>query len=208
MPPPVHGKPFVAIGGVYAGPPDDGTRIMEPLRHFGSSLAELVAPLPFRMLQKAFDWAYPLDGTVRSYWKSFYANEMSDRLIEGIVEAAKNRNSSYSLINIPHFGRVVRNVPSDATAFSTRSAPFMVSLDGNWLDDSDAQSTIAWVRGTWDALQPYSTGGVYLNFVGAEDRDADALTRAAYGPNYDRLVAVKRNYDPSNMFRLNQNIRP
>jgi FAD/FMN-containing dehydrogenase len=85
----------------------------------------------------------------------------------------------------------------------------MISLDGNWTDKNDSgQKHIAWVRETWDKLQSYSDGSVYLNFVGAEDRDADALTRAALGANYNRLVEVKRKYDPENLFRLNQNIRP
>jgi FAD/FMN-containing dehydrogenase len=209
LPPPVHGRSFVGTAAAYAGPVTDGEQVLEPLRHFGTPLAEIVAPLPFRMLQKAFDWAYPLDGSIRSYWKSLYVNELSDGAIETIIDAMKNKTSPYSLLNIPHFGPTVRNVPADATAFRTRSAPFMVSLDGNWTDkDDNGQRHIAWVRETWDKLQPYSDGSVYLNFVGAEDRDADKLTRAALGQNYDRLVAAKRKYDPENMFRLNQNIKP
>jgi FAD/FMN-containing dehydrogenase len=209
LPPPVHGKSFAGVGAAYAGPTADGERVLEPLRHFGQPLAEIVAPLPFRMLQKAFDWAFPLDGSIKSYWKSTYVNELSDAAIEIIIEAMKNKTSPYSLLNVPHFGPTVRNVPADATAFRTRSAPFMVSLDGNWTDKNDnGQKHIAWVRDTWDKLQPYSDGSVYLNFVGAEDRDADALTRAALGRNYDRLAEVKTKYDPNNLFRLNQNITP
>jgi FAD/FMN-containing dehydrogenase len=209
LPPPVHGKSFIGTGAVYAGRVSDGEKALEPLRHFGTPLAELVMPMPFRMFQQAFDWAFPLDGSIRSYWKSLYSNEFSDAEIDILVEAISNKTSPYSLVNIPHMGSVVRDVPQDAAAFATRSAPFMISLDGNWTDPADnGQSHIAWVRDTWEKLRPYSDGSVYLNFVGAEDRDADALTHAAYGSNYERLVTIKRRYDPDNMFRLNQNIRP
>jgi FAD/FMN-containing dehydrogenase len=208
LPPPVHGKSFVLVGTVYAGPVEEGEQALEVTRHMGNPLAEIFAPLPFRMFQAAFDWAFPLDGSIRSYWKSLYVDDLSDAAIDVIVEAYETKTSPYSLLNVPHFGPKVRDVAPDATAFATRGAPFMISLDGNWTEKSDGAQHIAWVRDTWQKLQPFSNGGVYLNFVGAEDRDADALTRAAFGPNYDRLLGIKRKYDPENMFRMNQNIRP
>lgn len=209
MPEPARGQAVLITAAVYAGDPDEGMKVLEPLRSFGAHVFDMSMQMPFRSMQSAFDPFFPKTQEITSYWKSVYVRELSDAVVDIIADAALNRSSPYSLMNIPHFGGAVRRVGPTETAFATRDAPFMVSLDANWTDKSDNGEThISWARATWDRLQPHSTGQVYLNFMGREDRDAEALIRSAFGPNYDRLVQVKTKYDPKNMFRINQNIKP
>ena len=208
LPPGVQGRAVIITGGVYAGDPNEGEQALQPLREFGEPLGEITGQLPYRMVQAAFDPFFPNTGAVHSYWKSVYANELTDDLIDILADLGKNRSSSYSLINVPHFGGAVRRVKPADTAFWTRDASFMLSIDGNWTDPSEREQHVAWVRQAWDRLQPHSTGAVYLNFMGEETQDSDALVRSAFGDNYERLVELKGKYDPTNLFRMNQNIKP
>jgi hypothetical protein len=209
MPPPVHGQEVVIIGGAYPGDVEEGLRLMQPLRELGTPLFDMSGPFPFRVLQSAFDWFFPLEPALLSYWKSIYLNEFSDAAIDIVTEAANRRTSKQSVINLVHLGKGVRSIGAEETAFGERNASFMVSLDANWSDPNDNGARhINWARSYWDRLSPMSTGTVYPNFLGAEDRDAEKLVRSAFGLNYERLVAVKTKYDPRNLFRLNQNIKP
>src|SRR5262249_1895351 len=155
------------------------------------------------VLQTAFDPFFPKGG-VSSYWKAINLGELSDQAIDIIADAAQHRTSPRSMVAIVHFGRVITTVPTSETAFAGRDGKFVVSLDANWHAANHGEDHRAWSRSTWDRLRPYSTGGVYLNYLG-DDRN-EALVRAAFGANYERLVAVKSKYDPGNRFRLNQNI--
>jgi FAD/FMN-containing dehydrogenase len=208
LPEPVRGKRVLITTCVYAGAPEEGERVMRPVRELGTPLFDMSGPMPYRVLQSAFDFVFPRTGELQSYWKSLYVPELTDALVDTLVDAARSRPSELTLINIPYIGGAVRRVPPDATAFVPRNMPFMISLDANWRQTEESEANIAWTRETWSRLAPNSNGMVYLNFLGEEERDVDALVRAAFGPNYDRLVAVKTAYDPGNMFRLNQNIRP
>lgn len=207
LPPPVQGKAVLVTAGAYVGPVDQGEKVLQPLRQLGEHVFDMSGPIPYRMLQSAFD-PFFMKGQVSSYWKSLYVNQLSDAAIDILADAAINRSSDYTLLNIPHMGGAVNRVRPQDTAFATRGAPFMISLDANWTDGGNGEAHIAWARSTWSRLQPHSTGAVYLNFIGHEERDADALVKAAFGPNYDRLVEIKTKYDPTNMFRMNQNIKP
>jgi FAD/FMN-containing dehydrogenase len=208
MPPPVHGKSVLITAGLYSGPTEEGERVLRPLREFGQPLFDMSGVLPFTAMQSAFDPFFPPDGSVISYWKSVYADQLTDALIDVVAGIATDRASPMTLLNIPYFGGAVTRVRSADTAFSTRNK-FMVSIDGNWYDKSENDSQIAWVRQAWDKVRPHSTGAVYLNFLGAEDQGTgDAMIRSAFGGNYDRLVQVKRKYDPANLFHINQNIKP
>jgi hypothetical protein len=209
MPPPVHGKRVLILAAVYSG--SDlamGEQIMKPTQHMGTPIFDMSGPIPFRVLQSAFDTVFPVDGTVSSYWKATYTRELTDDALSVIVDAGLKRSSEYSMINVSHMGNGVRKVGATETAYLDRDAHFIVSLDANWLDKSPGTQHIAWARRTFDRLQPFSTGGIYLNFLGEEGRDSDASVKQAFGANYQRLVDVKTKYDPRNLFRLNQNIKP
>jgi FAD/FMN-containing dehydrogenase len=205
MPASLHDKDVLVVVGVYAGDVDEGERFMRPLREFGPMVADLSGPMPYRVLQTAFDFLFP-KGVVSSYWKAINLVELSDAPIDIIAEASLHRTSPRSSIAVIHFGPVITSVPTGDTAFAGRDARFVVSLDANWYDKEKVEDHKAWSRSSWDRLRPYSTGGVYLNYLG-DDRN-EALVRAAFGANYERLAAVKSKYDPANRFRLNQNIRP
>jgi FAD/FMN-containing dehydrogenase len=205
MPSSVHDKDVLIVAGVYTGDVDEGERLMRPLREFGAVVADMSGPMPYRVLQTAFDPFFP-KGVVSSYWKAINLGELSDAAIDIVADASLHRTSPRSGIAVIHFGPVITSVPTGDTAFAGRDARFVVSLDANWYDKERVEDHKAWSRSSWDRLRPYSTGGVYLNYLG--DARNEALIRAAFGANYDRLAEVKGKYDPANRFRLNQNIRP
>jgi hypothetical protein len=140
------------------------------------------------------------------YWKSCSLPPLSDEMIDILIRQSEKITSPFSTMPIFTLGGAVSRVPEDATAFSNRNAQHIVNITGTWtIDDPDPERHIAWVRQTWEAMQPFSAGG-YANFMSDEPAD---LLRAVYGPaKYDRLVALKRRYDPENVFRHNQNIKP
>jgi FAD/FMN-containing dehydrogenase len=164
--------------------------------------------MPFRMFQAAFDPFFP-KGQLASYWKSVYLNELTDDLIDLIVRRAAQRPSPRTLVHVPMLGGAMSEVAATVTAFGDRSAPFMLSVDRNWVDPADTADNVAWVREVISEVQGFSAaGGTYLNFSGQEETAAAELVQAAYGDNLQRLAEVKNRYDPDNLFRLNNNVTP
>ena len=208
LPPSVHNQEVAIAAGVYAGDPQEGVRVLQSLRRFGKPLGEIAAVIPYRAVQSAFDATLPNTGEVIAYWKSLYLESLTDSAIEIMADRAENRSSASTMVFIQHLGGAVRRVPSDATAISVRDAGFVLNFMGDWRDRSENAVHVAWVREAWNSLLPHSTRSVYLNYAGHEERGAESLVRSAFGTNYDRLVSVKTKYDPTNLFRLNQNIRP
>ncbi|MGH9856012.1 MAG: FAD-binding oxidoreductase, partial [Blastocatellia bacterium] len=206
LPPAVHDQEVVIAAGVYAGDPEEGLRVLQPLREFGEPLGEIVGAIPYRSVQSAFDPFFPNTGEIISYWKSLYLDDLSDAAIEIMADRAERRSSRSTMVFVQHLGGAVRRVRPDQTAFAIRDAAFVMNFMGNWREASETPRHIAWVREAWDRLAPHSTGVVYLNYLGLEERDADTLARATFGSNYDRLVEIKAKYDPTNLFRLNNNI--
>lgn len=177
-----------------------------PLRQLGNPLLDLSQTIPYTVLQAINDPFFP-PNVLQHYWKSVYLDGLNGAMIDTIATLVANRPSPLSPVSIWHFGGAMSRIEPTATAFWHRQAPFMVSFDAVWENPADAEQNIAWSRNACAALQPYSSGGVYVNFPGVGD-EGDAQVRAAYGGNYDRLVEVKNQYDPTNLFRLNQNIKP
>jgi FAD/FMN-containing dehydrogenase len=208
LPPAVHDQAVVIAAGVYVGDAQEGLRVLEPLRQFGKPLGEIAGAIPYRSVQSAFDASLPNTGEVLAYWKSLYLDHLTDSAIEIMADRAENRSSRSTMVFVQHLGGAVRRVRQDETAFPTRDAAFVMNFMGDWRDPRETPQHIAWVREAWSRLAPHSTGAVYLNYVGQEERDADSLVRSAFGSNYDRLAQIKRKYDPTNLFRLNQNIKP
>ncbi len=206
LPPEIHGKPVVLLAGVYAGPVEEGERVVQPLRELGTPLADLSGPMPYTVLQRAFDPFFP-KGELLYYVKSLNLDHFSDEAIEVLLSHAAQRPSPLTLVLIWHQGGAISRVGAEETAFGRRDAPFMLSIDSAWTDPRDTEKNISWSRALWSAMRPFSTGGLYLNFPGLGE-EKEVLVRAAYGPNYDRLVALKNKYDPTNLFRMNQNIAP
>jgi FAD/FMN-containing dehydrogenase len=205
LPEEVHGKPIVMVGACYAGSPEEGAEVVRPLKRFGRPIVDLLEPKPYTALQSMFDPLVP-HGWHR-YWKSVELPPLTDDAIETLVEHASAFTSPKSYCIVFQLGGVLGRVAEDETAFSQRGAAHNVNINAVWTeDDPEAERHIAWARDFFDAMQSHAGGRVYLNFLGEEGADR---VRQAYGAgNYERLVELKRTYDPTNFFRLNQNIEP
>ena len=207
LPPAVHEQHCLVIAGLYAGGADEGMTALQPLREFGTPLADISQPMPYTVVQSAFDGFFPRQQW-QSYWKSTFLKELSDDAIDLIAEKARERPSPLSMMVTFLWGGAINNVASEDTAFTERSAPWMVSVDGNWPDPSENDDNVGWVRDTWSAISKFGTGSVFLNFTGISDEGADVGVDSAHGKNLRRLSEIKAKYDPDNFFRLNNNITP
>jgi FAD/FMN-containing dehydrogenase len=206
IPAELHGSPVLVVDGVYAGPVEDGERAMRPLLQFAEPLLDLSGPQPLADLNSALDELFP-PGAHHSYWKSHYLPELGDEAIDTFVRWAERRPSPLSPIPIRHLGGAMGRVAATETAIGDRSAPYLLSIDAIWEDPGDADRNIEWTRGFWNEIQRFSTGAAYTNFLSPLEA-GDELLRASYGDGYGRLLALKRRYDPNNLFRLNHNFDP
>ena len=197
------GAPAVGVIACYCGDPAEGARVLQPLRAFGTPLADTIQPMPFPAMQTILDGAFP-DGTF-NYWKSTFLTGLTDEAIAIMVEHANRAGSPLSAVVIEMYGGAAGRVGPGDTAFAQRQAEYDIGIMAQWTDSADTDRHVAWARGLYDALKPYSSGGYLLNFLAEESPDT---IRAAFGRNYPRLVEVKNKYDPTNFFSLNQNIQP
>jgi FAD/FMN-containing dehydrogenase len=198
-----HGKEILALAMVYVGDVAEGERVLRPLRAFGNPLADVVAPHPFTAWQQILDPL--LTPGMRNYWKSHDFTELSDGLIEVLLSHAMRIPDPQTEIAFAQVGGAISRVPREATAYTHRDAQFVLNVHGRWATPDRDDACIAWARSLFDAAAPYATGGVYVNFLTGDEGER---VRAAYGSNYDRLLELKARYDPMNLFRVNQNIRP
>ncbi len=204
VPPHLHGKPVLNILICYAGRPEEGERIVHPLRAFGPPEVDLVDTKPYTEVQTLLDAANP-PGRL-NYWKAEYLTGYSDEAIETMVNYVTQRPSPFSKVLLAHLEGAISRVDHDETAYVHRDAPFLLNINSMWTDAQESARHIGWARDFWAAMQPFSAGGVYVNFLSNEGEDR---IKAAYDPKtYERLVALKNKYDPTNFFRLNQNIKP
>lgn len=201
----LRGMPVMIIPAVYSGDPGDGERLLQPLREIAEPVMDLSGRMPYTALQTAFDPFFPKGWLY--YWKSLYLNDLTDEAMDAIVDLANNRPAPPALIALWQLGGAMSRVPADATAFGSREAPFLLSFDTTWIDPADTERCIAWTRDAWAEMQRFGPGGLYLNFAGFGEEKED-LVRAGYGANYDRLAMLKAQYDPHNLFRMNQNVKP
>jgi FAD/FMN-containing dehydrogenase len=200
------GKHVVIPAGVYCGPLDAGEQFIRPLRALGKPVLDLSGRSSYLHVQKAFDPFFP-KGEFLHYWKSLYLDRFNDEAIDLIIDQYHRRPSPRSLISVRYQGGAMRRVEAAETAFGDRSAQVLVSIDSTWKEAQASDSNIAWTRAFWSALQPFSSGRTYFNFPGLLE-EGDELVRTTFGANYERLVALKNKYDPGNLFRMNQNIKP
>jgi FAD/FMN-containing dehydrogenase len=205
LPEEMHGQQIVMVGACYAGSPDEGAEVVRPLKQFGRPIVDLLEPKPYTALQSMFDPMVP-HGWHR-YWKSVELPPLTDTAIDTLVEHAPAVTSPKSYCIVFQLGGVLARIGEGETAFSQRDAAHNVNINAVWTqDDPAADHHIAWARDFFDAMQPHAGGRVYVNFLGEEGGNR---VRQAYGArNYERLVELKRAYDPTNFFRLNQNIQP
>jgi FAD/FMN-containing dehydrogenase len=198
-----HGEPFLIFIACWAGPIEDGEAALAPLREVAPVVAEQVGAIPYPALNSAFDALVPPG--LQHYWKANFVKELTDEAIEAHLEHAPKLPAVNSTVHIYPINGAAHRVAPDATAFAYRDANFATVIAGMWPDPAENEANIDWVRGFYDATAPLSEEGGYINFMADDDQ---GRIRANYKGNYDRLVDVKRKYDPENVFRLNQNIKP
>jgi hypothetical protein len=201
----IHNKPFVLFGALYAGEPEVGQQLMQPLRDFGEPLFDVSNVMPYVEAQKVFDNDYP-NGN-RYYWKSLNLSRLDDAVIDRIVKHARLQPSVFSTTDIWHVGGTVARGSAGQSAFHGRQAAFLLSPEANWERPEEDETNITWLRNFIADMQEFSDGSRYLNFPGFQE-EGDEMMRQAFGPKYARLVALKNKYDPTNFFSLNQNIKP
>jgi FAD/FMN-containing dehydrogenase len=203
LPPEVHGKGIAALAVFYAGDPKQGEKLIAPLRTFGRPVGEHVGVQPYTAWQQAFDPL--LTAGARNYWKSHNFSDLPDALFDVVVASLGQLPSPQCEIFFGAIGGATTRPAPDSAAYGHRDALYVMNVHGRWDDASEDARGIAWARDFFQASAPFASGGVYVNFLTADETDR---VRAAYGANYDRLARVKRQYDPGNLFRVNQNIRP
>ena len=197
-----RGEKVVATIPCLAGDDEVGESLVSRLREFGDPIADTVEPRPFVEWQRAFDEGYP-EGD-RYYWKSHNFTAPADGTFDVIAEYARIAPTPETRISITHLGGAVNRVPVDATAYPHRDADFLVNITTRWTDPKRDEECISWTREFFDALAEYATGGTYVNLISEREGEESM----AYRENYDRLVALKNEYDPNNVFRMNQNVEP
>ncbi len=198
------GEKYFAVSCFCAGSVARGEVALRPLRDGAvRPLQDQVGPTAYTALQGSADGLFPR--TRRYYWKSHFLPHLADLAIDTLLERFAQVPSPMSVIGLQQVGGAIARVPVEATAYANRNAAFDCIPIAIWEDPAVDAANITWSRSVWEAMRPFSTGGVYVNNLGEEGEER---IRAAYGPNLQRLAAVKSMYDPENLFRLNQNIRP
>lgn len=197
------GTHMVAIALCHAGPIEEGEKLVQPLRALAPAPIDLLGRLPYRALQGMFDATAPKG--IHAYWKTEYLAGLDDRAIATLAEHAGRMRSPFSALHVHHVEGAVKRVPADETAFAHRDARYVLNIIGSWADPAESDAHIGWTNAVWRSIEPSATGAVYLNFLGAERQER---VKAAYGEKYERLLELKKKYDPTNVFHLNQNIRP
>ncbi|HRD75686.1 MAG TPA: FAD-dependent oxidoreductase [Hyphomicrobiaceae bacterium] len=200
------GKKVFALIGIVTGEPEHAESLAKPLRELGTLVTDFSGRMPYCDIQRLFDTQTPF-GKMRCYWKSRLLTDLPDAMIDLAMDNAVRAPSSNTISSLWNMGRAVNAVAANASAFGDRSMGWMYSVDGVWADASDDDLNISWARTSWAKAERFGHADrIYLNFPGHDE--GNVLTRQAFGDTYPRLVAVKRAYDPRNMFRYNQNISP
>jgi FAD/FMN-containing dehydrogenase len=195
---------IVALGGVWVGPMEEGERVLRPLREFGPPAADIYQPMPYSAAQTMADFLWPKG--LYSYWKSSFLKSLSDGALDTILDFYAKTPSPRTIVVVEHDGDSAwGRVPEDATAFGHRNWPYNMVITTMWTDPKDSEANIGWTREFWEAMKPFLAEAAYVNYLGDVDEEG---VRSAYGKKYERLAALKQKYDPTNFFRMNQNIKP
>jgi FAD/FMN-containing dehydrogenase len=198
-----EGEGVVSVSVCYCGSLEEGERVLRPLREFGSPLADNIEPMAYTTLQSAPDAGFPQGR--RHYWKSSYLKELSEEAIEVMAEYVSEIPSPATGVGLQQMHGAASRVDPTATAFPHRDEHYDFLILSQWADPAESERNVEWTRSLFEAMDPFFGEGVYVNNLGDEGEDR---VMAAYGANYGRLLALKGKYDPTNLFRRNQNIKP
>jgi FAD/FMN-containing dehydrogenase len=197
------GTKLALVVACHIGTPDQAAEDLRPLREHGSPVMAELGPMPYAALNSMLDGGYPTGSL--NYWKSGFLSALSDEAIDELLARFAVCPSPMTAALLEHFHGEVTRVPVDATAVPHRETSHNLAITTVWTDPGATDDNVAWTKETFAAMEPFLAGGRYVNYF-AEDDVGDDPVRAAYGPNYDRLVELKRTYDPQNLFHLNANI--
>jgi FAD/FMN-containing dehydrogenase len=201
-----HGRRVFIITAIHCGSIEEGQKILEPLRKISTPLVDLSTPIPWTMLQGMFDPFFP-KAVQHYYFKSTYLNNLDDETIDAIIPKAANPPQPMILIVLWHIGGAMSRIKDYETAFTGRKSNYLFSVDCIWNDPGADEEVISYARGFLKEMESFSSGGLYVNFSGFGE-EGEQLVKSAYGDSYEKLVKIKRKYDPDNIFRINQNIKP
>ena len=204
VPEKLRGTDVIFVIPCYSGDLDEGESLLRPLREFGPPAADLVERKPYLVHQAMLDASVPHHWGY--YWKSHYLPPLTDGAIETLVDRAWQRTSAASYTLIFHLGGAIAGLPEDSSAAGGRDAAHAINFNAAWPEGGPSHPDIAWCREFFTAMEPHATGGVYVNFL--HNDEGESRIRAAYGSRYERLASIKARYDPGNVFRSNQTIRP
>jgi len=196
------GLPVTMLLPAWLGDLEDADKHLAPLRAFGTPIADMVTEMPYTALQSILDAAAPTG--IRRYWKSGYFTDLSDELLDIVLKYLATRPSPMSPVLFLHIRGAAARTATEVTAFGNRRDQWDSDIISQWLDAADDEKNITWTRNFWNEIEPL-TNGVYVNHLGGDDHPRIAN---AYGPNFERLKAIKKKYDPDNFFRMNNNIKP
>jgi hypothetical protein len=200
-----EGAKIVALLVCYHGDLAEGEALLRPLREGTAPIADLVGPITYEQQQTLLDDGFPFG--LQNYWKSEFLKGLSDEAIDTIIAQFAAVPSPLSAVVLEQFGGAYRRVGAEETAFAHRDWDYNMLIVSRWTDPSGGEPHIKWARDVWQAVQPFASGSVYVNYL-EPGQEGAARVRAAYGPVYERLVGLKNQYDPTNFFRMNQNIAP
>jgi FAD/FMN-containing dehydrogenase len=203
LPEEVHGTDVLIFAVMYTGDMESGEKAVQALRDYGSPIADVIGPHPFTGWQQAFDPL--LTPGLRNYWKSHNFSGLSDGLFDVFVAAAASLPSPHSEIFIGQLGGAQSRIDPTATAYWPRNSAYTMNVHTRWESAAEDEKCVAWARQLFNDTEPHATGGVYVNFMPADETDRIGN---AYGGNYDRLASIKKQWDPTNLFRVNHNIKP
>jgi len=202
LPEEVHGTDVLVVAAFYAGEMEEGEAVMAPLREHGDPIADVIGPHQYTAFQQSFDPL--LEPGARNYWKSHNFHDLSDAAIDTAIEFAAKLPSPQSEIFFGQVGGAMARVAADETAYPYRDAEYVMNVHTRWEDPSLDDECISWSREFYDAMEPYASGGAYVNFIS----EGSGEEQLGYGENYERLAELKARYDPTNLFRMNQNVEP
>lgn len=197
------GVPVVAFMGCYSGDIERAADVLKPVLEFGSPIVNLMQEQPYQQMQTMLDGPFPHGN--RYYWKSGFLEALSDEAIDTILEYAETTPSLGSAVLLELYGGKASQEPVGGTAYPHRQNLYDLVIGAHWTNPEEDENNLDWARSFWQALQPFSSNRVYVNTLGME---GEKRVKEAYGESYERLLTLKRKYDPENIFRMNQNIDP
>jgi FAD/FMN-containing dehydrogenase len=200
------GAKLAAIIVCHAGNLEAGAAAVAPVKRFGSPVMDVVGPMPYTAVNMLFDAGFPRGAL--NYWKSNFLAALPDAAIDTMIDRLRAAPSPMSALLLEHFHGAATRVPPTETAFPHRAQGYNFLAVGEWMDAAATAANVAWTRETYAAMAPHFTAGRYANYLNADEVGDGGAVSAAFGPNWKRLLEVKRKYDPDNVFHLNQNIKP